>query len=114
MDQNPIFYPPQDLTAEDLQKAFQGIWEEFQKLEEATTVEKIQKIVKIEEKIKDILNMLSGGVNSYFSKMIDKKEKIDVIISFLAILHMFKDKIIALEQTDEFGEITINLKTKTN
>lgn len=114
LDQNPIFYPPKDLTAKDLQKAFQSIWEEFSKLEEATTVEKIQKIVKIEEKIKDILTMLSVGVNNCFSKMVDKKEKIDVIISFLAILHMFKDKVIALEQTDEFGEITINLKTETN
>jgi len=114
LDQNPIFYPPHDLTAEKLQKAFQSIWEEFQKLEEVTTVEKIQKIVKIEEKIKDILNMLSDGVNSYFSKMIDKKEKIEVIISFLAILHMFKDKIIALDQESEFGEIAISLKPQIN
>lgn len=109
LDQNPIFYPPEKLTAEDLHKAFQNIWDEFQKLEEATTVEKIQKIVKIEEKIQDILKMMSGGINTSFSKMVDKKEKIDVIINFLAILHMFKDRLIAVEQDNEFGEINLSL-----
>lgn len=109
LDQNPIFYPPEKLTAEDLHKAFQSIWDEFQKLEEATTVEKIRKIVKIEEKIQDILKMMSGGINTSFSKMIDKKEKIDIIINFLAILHMFKDKLIAIEQDNEFGEINLSL-----
>ena len=109
LDQNPIFYPPEKLTVEDLHKAFQSVWDEFQKLEEATTVEKIQKIVKIEEKIQDILKMMSGGINTSFSKMVDKKEKIDIIINFLAILHMFKDRLIAVEQDNEFGEINLSL-----
>ena len=109
LDQNPIFYPPEKLTVEDLHEAFQSIWDEFQKLEEATTVEKIRKIVKIEEKIQDILKMMGNGINTSFSKMIDKKEKIDIIINFLAILHMFKDKLIAIEQDNEFGEINLSL-----
>jgi segregation and condensation protein A len=114
LDQNPIFYPPEKLTVEDLHKAFQGIWEEFQKLEEATTVEKIQKIVKIEEKIQDILKLMTIGINSSFSKMVDKKEKIDIIISFLAILHMFKDRLVAIEQEKEFGEISLSLCQNNN
>jgi chromatin segregation and condensation protein Rec8/ScpA/Scc1 (kleisin family) len=53
--------------------------------------------------------MMSGGINTSFSKMVDKKEKIDVIINFLAILHMFKDRLIAVEQDNEFGEINLSL-----
>ncbi len=108
--QTPIFYPPQNLSIEDIQKAFQKIWEEFQKLGEEISVEKIKKIVKIEEKIKDILNILSKNSNLMFKSAVKKSEKIEVIITFLAILHMFKEKMIAIEQEEEFGEINVILQ----
>ncbi|MDP2856196.1 MAG: segregation/condensation protein A [bacterium] len=109
-NQTPIFYPPQNLSVVDIQKAFQKIWEEFQKLGEEISVEKIKKIVKIEEKIKDILNILNQNSNLMFKNAVKKSEKIDVIVTFLAILHMFKEKMIIIEQKQEFGEISLTLQ----
>ena len=108
-NQTPIFYPPPNLSVEDLKKAFQAIWEEFQKLDEEVSIEKIKKIVKIEEKIKEILRILTRKTNLAFNKVVKKSEKIEIIISFLAILEMCKDKIIIIEQEEEFGEITLVL-----
>jgi len=108
-NQTPTFYPPPNLSVEDLTKAFQLIWEEFQKLGEEVSIEKIKKIVKIEEKIKEILQLLTQKANLTFNKVVKKSEKIEIIISFLAILEMFKNKAIIIEQEEEFGEITLML-----
>jgi len=108
-NQTPIFYPPQNLSALDVQRTFQKIWEEFQKLGEEISVEKIKKIIKIEEKIKDILNILNQSSNLMFKNAVKKSEKIEVIITFLAILHMFKERMIIIEQEQEFGEISLTL-----
>jgi segregation and condensation protein A len=109
-NQTPIFYPPQNLSVLDIQKAFQRIWEEFQKLGEEISVEKIKKIVKIEEKIKELLKILNQNSGLLFKNAMKKSEKIEVIITFLAILHMFKEKMIIIEQEQEFGEISLTLQ----
>jgi len=108
-NQTPIFYPPKNLSLNDLREAFQKIWEEFQKLGEEVSIEKIKKIVKIEEKIKDILRLLTKKSNLAFGQAIKKSEKIEIIITFLAILEMFKERMIIIEQEEAFGEITLVL-----
>lgn len=109
LDQSPVFYPPQDLSIEDLKNAFAEIWTEFQKLNEEVSIEKIKKIVKIEEKIKHILELMNRNTTMMFNKVVTKSEKIEIIISFLAILQMFKEKMILVEQESEFGEIKLSL-----
>jgi segregation and condensation protein A len=108
-NQMPIFYPPKNLSLNDLREAFQKIWEEFQRLGEEVSIEKIKKIVKIEEKIKDILRLLAKKSNLAFGRAVKKSEKIEIIITFLAILEMFKERMIIIEQEEAFGEITLVL-----
>jgi len=108
-NQMPIFYPPKNLSLNDLREAFQKIWEEFQRLGEEVSIEKIKKIVKIEEKIKDILRLLAKKSNLAFGRAVKKSEKIEIIITFLAILEMFKERMIIIEQEEVFGEITLVL-----
>jgi len=108
-NQTPIFYPPKNLALDDLRGAFQKIWEEFQKLGEEVSIEKIKKIVKIEEKVKDILHLLTKKSNLAFGRAIKKSEKIEIIITFLAILQMFKERMIIIKQEEAFGEITLML-----
>lgn len=110
--QTPIFYPPKDLTMGDIYKSFLKIWEEFQKINEETSVEKIKKIVKIEEKIKHILSLINSGGAMGFNSVVSKAEKIEIIITFLAILQMFKEKMITVDQESEFGEITLSVNTQ--
>lgn len=105
----PIFHPPSDLKVEDLKKAFENIWEEFQSFEEKVEVEKVQKMVKIEERIGDILNILSKAKNLSFDRLKEKPPKKELIVNFLAILQMFKDQSIVIEQSDIFGEIQLEL-----
>ncbi|HPC37580.1 MAG TPA: segregation/condensation protein A [Candidatus Paceibacterota bacterium] len=110
-NQTPIFYPPENFNYNLLYESFKKIWEEFNNLDE-TSIEKIKKVIKIEEQIKYLLNILNKTTSSEFNQLVSKKEKIEIVVSFLAILQMFKDQTIIIEQEETFGEIKIALKSQ--
>jgi len=108
-NQMPTFYPPEKCTPSMLNQAFEEIWKEFSSLGE-TVIEKIKKVIKIEEKIKHLLKILTRRTSSEFNQLITKKEKIEIIVTFLAVLQMFKEQLIIVEQQENFGEIKISIK----
>ncbi|MGB9848162.1 MAG: segregation and condensation protein A [Minisyncoccia bacterium] len=108
LNQTPVFYPPEKFEVEWLIKSFEKIWVEFSSLGESV-VEKVKKVIKIEEKINNLLKILHQQTKVTFNNLIGKREKIEIIVTFLALLQMFKQQLIVLEQTDEFGEIKISL-----
>lgn len=106
----PIFYPPEKFNLENLKIAFKKVLEEIaflQKLPE----ESIGLKISIEEKIKNIQEELSKRIKTTFQDVIKKsKSKIDVIVSFLALLELVKQKLAAAKQDKVFGEIKISRK----
>ena len=106
----PLFYPPEDINAFDLKKYFQMILADIpviEKLEE----EFVQEIITLEEKINDLRQTIQERAEVSFSELTnDAKEKVDIIVSFLAILEMVKQKIIDVEQNDIFREIKLKHK----
>ncbi len=109
VNQSPIFYPPENCTPQMLYNSFVKIWQEFSSLGE-TTIEKIKKVIKIEEKIKNILKILTERTSSEFNQLVSVKEKIEAIVTFLAVLQMFKEQLIIIDQQENFGEIKITIK----
>lgn len=105
-NQTPTFYPPKNLSSDDLLKAFQKVWKEFQKIEEFS-IEKIRKIIKIEEKIQQIVKILSQRAKISFNQLVKKRAKTEIVVTFLALLQLFKEQLILVEQEEEFGEIKI-------
>lgn len=106
----PLFYPPENINAFDLKKYFQLVLAEIpvvEKLEE----EFVKEIMTLEEKINDLREMIKTKVEISFSELTaDAKEKVDVIVSFLAILEMVKQKVIDVEQNEIFREIRLKHK----
>lgn len=102
-----VFYPPPRLTLHLLAEAFLRVYEALPKLEKLAE-EKIKRIISLEEKIKDLQTMLSQKVERMFSEVIKGgKERAEVIVSFLAILELAKEKLINLYQEQAFGDIRI-------
>ncbi len=101
-----FFYPPScfdlNLCAEMLRKIYREI--AAQTIPDA---ELILKIINLEEKIQETLKRLSQETNNYFSSIIEKESLSDVVITFLAILHLFKDGKVMLAQDSHFEEIKI-------
>jgi segregation and condensation protein A len=107
-----FFYPPESLNIFDLKKHFQSVLAEIpiiEKLEE----EYVREVITLEQKINDLQNVLRKKAETYFSEVAGTaKDKIDVIISFLAMLEMVKQRIIEVEQGEIFKEI--KMKTATH
>jgi segregation and condensation protein A len=102
-----FFYPPADLGVFDLKKHFQLILAEIplvEKLEE----ELVKEVITLEEKISDLQRFLTEKIETSFSEIVSNvSEKVEVIISFLAMLEMVKQRMIWVEQGNLFSEIKL-------
>jgi segregation and condensation protein A len=105
-----IFYPPENIVAEDIKKAFVKILGEIEvadKLEE----EMVREVLTLEEKIVHLQNHLREKVQTSFAELIKNTEdKVEVVVSFLAMLEMVKQRLIHIEQDELFGEIRMRHK----
>jgi len=105
-----FFYPPEGLNAFDLKKYFQAVLSEIPQVEKLEE-EYVREVMTLEEKINDLQNMLRRKVETCFSEVAcSAKDKIEVIVSFLAMLEMVKQKIINVEQEELFQEIRMKAK----
>jgi len=69
-NQTPIFYPPENFNYNLLYESFKKIWEEFNNLDE-TSIEKIKKVIKIEEQIKYLLKKKNRNSGEFFGYIAD-------------------------------------------
>ena len=103
-----LFSPPKNLKAANLTAVFNdllGRLVPMEKLEE----EVLERKINIEEKIMLIEQMLIEKIRFSFSKLMEKAEsKTEVIVSFLAMLELIKQKTIMADQSELFAEILIN------
>ncbi|MDD4902248.1 MAG: segregation/condensation protein A [Patescibacteria group bacterium] len=107
--EDKFFAPPKKLAKEQLAAAFREflVNKKIVKLEEET----IQVKVNIEEKIQGICDALLARINLSFRDFLAKAEsKTEVIVSFLAVLELMKQKTISVEQEELFAEILISRK----
>ncbi len=104
----PVFNPPKDISVDDLKMAMQMIFEALShfKLE----VEKLEiSLVKLEDKIEEIVKKIEAGIGE-FSGIANGRPRSEIIVLFLALLHLLKDQIIRVEQKEKFSEIKIARK----
>lgn len=106
-----IFYPPKNFRLEDLKTVFEKVLEEIALLEEQLPEENIKLKISLEEKIKKIQKEISNRIQTTFQDITKNKPKVDIVISFLALLELIKQKMIAVEQKRVFEEIKISKKS---
>lgn len=103
-----MFSPPKNLQASEMKMIFSDLLNRLQppeKMEEETLGSK----VNIEERILSIQQMLVERIKVSFNKVIaTAKDKTEVIVSFLAMLEMMRQREVFLSQEKMFGDIMIN------
>ena len=110
-DLPPIFYPPKDLEVKDLVGPIEKIIAELKALiPEKKTVKKI--VISIKEKMEELLNRFKQKAENSFKNVTESKSKIEIIVFFLAILHLIRDRLITSTQEDRFSDIIIKQKPK--
>lgn len=106
----PVFSPPEGVGPVELMNVFEDILGQipvFEKLEE----ERVARVISLKERIDSLKDILSKKVEVTFSEIVKKGgDKIEVIVSFLAVLEMVKRRIVIVEQGEMFYEIKLKRK----
>lgn len=108
-EEDKFFAPPKKLQKEELPEIFKEFLAKNRiiRLEEKT----IEHKVNIEEKIQGIRDALLSKINFSFREFLARAEsKTEVIVSFLAVLELMKQKTVSVEQMELFAEIVISRK----
>lgn len=103
----PIFYPPKKITLNMIREVFFEFLKSLPKIEKLSE-EKLRRIISLEEKINSIRNFLLHTVEKKFSEIIKgAKGRVEIIVSFLAILELAREKFVELHQEKPFEDIRI-------
>lgn len=103
----PVFNPPQGMNAEVLKQLFIGVLKEIEPIIELPR-EIVRRKISLQEKISNIHSMLQEKAQVHFSSLMKNAEsKMEVIVTFLALLELVKQKHIVVRQQSTFDEIIV-------
>ena len=107
-DPDIVFSPPHDLSADALQEACSRMfaaYSETGRLPEA----RVRPLVTIEDMMDRLAKRVQNSLTVSFRNFAgDPQKRVDVIISFLALLELVKQGVVAAEQPNTHGDIRIS------
>lgn len=102
-----VFSPPKKLTAKDLGALFNEIIKNIKPIEKLEE-KNLERTVSLEDKILAIERALLEKIKFSFDHiLLSAQNKTEVIVSFLALLELIKQRSVAVAQGEIFGEIEI-------
>lgn len=107
----PVFSPDGSMTKENLSNAIFGVIKNFPRFEVKPKV-KVTKVVSLEEMIGNLTTRIKSSLKMSFKDFsgMGKADRVNVIVSFLAMLELVKQGLIEAEQNDKFGDIHMETK----
>ena len=101
-----VFSPSQDLSLANLTEAMNRLIANLPEEEKLSTAV-VKKVVSLEEVIKDLSNRIERHLKMSFKDFagLGKRDKVDVAVSFLALLELVKQGLIAVRQHNHFADI---------
>ncbi|HEY9583123.1 MAG TPA: segregation/condensation protein A [Candidatus Paceibacterota bacterium] len=115
-DLRVVFSAPETLTTTLLEQVAREVLASAPKNEERLEERTVKKIVSLEEMIERLHERISSNLRMSFKQFsgLEKGEKVEVIVSFLAMLELVKRGVITVNQTLQFKEIEMeSLSTST-
>lgn len=104
----PMFAPARDLTIQNLSAALAAALASLEKAEEKLPEVRVRPLVTIEEMMDTLLARVQRAMTLSFTEFsAGDKEKVEVIVSFLALLELVKQGAVDAAQHDPFADIRI-------
>jgi len=95
-----------DVSLKDLLQAFQRMYQEASKREKVVTIKNEE--VSIEQRIEEIKKILSENKEGVpFEKIFIRFTRMEIVVSFLAVLELAKQNAIRIVQGGKFSSITL-------
>ncbi len=101
-----VFYPGANLDLQGLTGALGRIFETIKTYAFETETVK-EKIVTLEEKIAEVVKRMEHEGDLQFKRLSGAKPRAELIVLFLAILHLAREQLIFLEQMENFSDIMV-------
>lgn len=102
----PMFFPQANLTIQLVDSSIKDVLNCLPKKISVPEVT-VQKMISLESMIESLADRIQKNIRMSFKEFsgMGKSEKINVIISFLAMLELVKQELIAVNQEEHFGDI---------
>jgi len=108
-----VFAPSRDLSVEALAEAMARVLAAREVVEELPTA-RVKPLITIEEMMDQLAMRVQSAMTLSFKDFHGgTKEKVEVIVSFLALLELVKQGAVAAEQFDTYGDIRISHTSST-
>ena len=103
------YYPDPSVTVRRLQVAMQSL---ARSLEEIVRLPRqiVKEIVSIKDKIAELQKHLTGRIEMKLTDALKTNSRTEVIVTFLALLELIKQRILTVEQEMLFSDIKIKRK----
>lgn len=105
MAKAPAFYPPPNVGSKELKSGLQALIGEIEKFLKPVVRIKSE-IVNLRAKIEEIFARLTAAPTK-FGALKNGKAKGEIVVLFLAILHLMREQLVSADQSGQFEEITI-------
>ena len=103
-----VFFPPEATSPNTLSNIIRELLAAVPQKGETLPEDAIKKAVSLEEKMDELKNRLENMINVNFEEMQrGAKEKVEVIVSFLALLELVRRGFAIFEQKGIFGSIEV-------
>src|ERR1035437_6991398 len=107
----PVFSPSPEMNTENISKAIFEVIKNLPKFEVKPKL-KVTKVISLEEMITNLTKRVQSSLKMSFKDFsgMGKAEKVNVIVSFLAMLELVKQGIIEVNQREKFDDIQMETK----
>ena len=109
----PVFSPDQGMTKENFLTAILNVIKALPKLVENIPKATVKKVISLEEMIGNLTQRIQSSIKLSFREFakVGKEERVNVIISFLAMLELVKQGIVNVKQNNHFDDIEMETQS---
>lgn len=106
LGEKSFFYPSKQITQERLVSAMESLFAVLKGLIPETKGVRMT-VVTLQEKIAELTRRLTEAANVTVKGKFNKEQRGEIIVMFLAVLHMLANRLAEVEQNDAFGDIVV-------
>jgi segregation and condensation protein A len=107
-----FFYPGEQTTTAALQASLGRMYDTLKAITVETEVVR-DKIISLEEKISEVISRVETIRETSFRHLSHAKSRSEMIVTFLALLHLAREQLIFLEQAGHLSDIIIKKNATT-
>ncbi len=112
LQKSDVFAPGRNLKLNSMHEAMKSIVLSISKFRDLAK-KTVKQTISIKERIIDLQKMISKQINLEFRNIIKKSQnKMEAVVSFLALLELVKQQVVHVDQNEIFGDILLKKKNK--